>query len=111
MKVTVFIVEETVLTFKMNPETDIKMSNIPKGYAAKITDTSEMTVLIRGLDIAVGELDEVSALNPTVDLTNAKKGENELPVHFTLPEGVEQIGTVKVKVKLVEEQEDTKETE
>ena len=103
VKVTV-IVEQEVKTLMLNPETDIKLINIPEGYLAKILSTSEIAVMIRGLDTDMEAITEMYMLDPTVDMAQAKSGENSMPVQFTLPDRIEQIGEITVNVRLTEEQ-------
>lgn len=104
VKVTVFIVEQEVKTLMLNPETDIKLINIPEGYLAKILSTSEIAVMIRGLDTDMEAITEMYMLDPTVDMAQAKSGENSMPVKFTLPDRIEQIGEITINVRLTEEQ-------
>ena len=60
--------------------------------------------MIRGLDTDMEAITEMYMLDPTVDLAQAKSGENSMPVKFTLPDRIEQIGEITINVRLTEEQ-------
>lgn len=78
---------------------DVMIRKIPDGYEASIVDSGEITVLLRGMETLFDELD-VDSLHPYVDLSGAKEGENNVSLNLTLPEGINLMEEVNIKVSV-----------
>jgi len=101
--VTAVIEQQLVQTYNLSPVTDIKLTNIPEGYAAKFTNENQITITLRGQKELFDDF-EIASIDPNVDLTNAEEGENELEIRFTLPTGMVLVYPSNVKVTLVDEE-------
>ena len=101
--ITVIIEQESIHSFSLSPGTDIKLTKIPEGYAAKFTNDAKVTIQLRGLEELFNDFD-VMTINPIVDLSHAQEGENEVQVQVTPPEGMTFVNNVTITVTLVQEE-------
>lgn len=95
IKITAKVEAKKTNTYTI-PISEIDKNNIPQGFSAEIVEKS-IDITVSGIDKNLSDF-SVNKLEPYVDLKNTVEGNNEVIVHFTLPEGLSLVDDVKINV-------------